>query len=126
MSQPKTNKISLSERQLKAIPYLISATSEGEACRQAKIAKHTYYEWLKQPAFKNELHHLRGLVVEDAVETLKARTSKAVDTLVKLLDDPNPTLQRNVANDILNHVAKFKELRELEDRIVVLEQLNRN
>jgi hypothetical protein len=125
MNQPKTTKIGLSERQLKALPFLISAGSEGEACRQAKIAKHTYYEWLKNPLFKNELRRLRDLVVEDAVEALKAGANKAVDTLVRLLDDPNPLLQRNVANDILGHVAKFKELHELEKRLEVLERSNK-
>ena len=126
MIHTKPTQNSLSERQMKALPLLLSAASEGDACRQAKIAKHTYYEWLKQPDFRAELRRLRNLVVEDAVEVLKVRTSKAVDTLVRLLDEPNPLLQRNVANDILGHVAKFKELHELEGRLEALELANKN
>jgi len=76
---------------------------------------------MKQPAFKNELRRLRNLVVEDAVEVLKACTSKAVDTLVGLLDVDNPALQRNVANDILGHIVKFKEMHEIESRLDALE-----
>jgi len=121
MTHTKTTKISLSEKQLKALPFLISASSESEGCRQAKIAKHTYYEWLKQPLFKDELRRLRNLVVEDAIEVLKTRLGKAVETLVRLLDDPNPILQRNVANDILNHVIKWKEFYEIERRLEVIE-----
>lgn len=84
----------LSERQLKALPFFLSSCSETEACRAARIFKQTYYEWLKDPFFKNELKRLRNSIVEDAVEQLKAHTSKAVETLVKLLDVDNFTLQR--------------------------------
>lgn len=111
----------LSERQLKALPFLITAPSEAEGCLRAKIARQTFYEWLKEPAFKTELNRLRNEVIEDAIQALKVNTTKAVDTLVKLLDEPNPLLQRNVANDILGHVIKFKELNELEARLDTLE-----
>ncbi len=115
--QTKSDKKGLSSRQLKALPYLIGADSEGEACEQANIARQTYYEWLKEPAFKAELGRLRDAVVEDAVETLKAHTTKAVDTLVQLLDVPNPSIRRNVANDILQNVIRLKELQEMRSEL---------
>lgn len=111
----------LSERQMKALPFFVASSSEAEACRQAKIAKQTYYEWLKDPSFKTELHRLRELVVNDAIQGLKSHVNKAVTTLVGLLDINTPSLQRNVANDILSHVIKFKELQEIEVRIEALE-----
>jgi hypothetical protein len=114
----------LTERQKRALPFFVASSSETEACRQAKIATQTYYEWLKDPIFRSELHRLRDIVIEDAVETLKAYTTKAVKTLVGLLDTTNPILQRNVANDILNHVSKFKELYEIEERLDALEAKN--
>ncbi len=117
-------KIGLSDRQLKALPFLVSSTSEAAACREAKIAKDTYYAWLRQPAFKGELGRLRNVVVENAIETLKTSATKAVDTLVGLLDDPNPALKRSVANDILGHISRFQELRELEKRLEALERVH--
>ena len=117
----KSNQTGLSERQLKALPFFVTSCSDIDACRQANISKQTYYEWLKNPHFKAELKHLRDLVIEDAVEQLKAYTSKAVSTLVKLLDVDNSALQRNVANDILNYVARYKEIQELEERIEAME-----
>ncbi len=122
MDKNRLNK--LTERQKRALPFFVASSSEAEACRQAKIATQTYYEWLKDPIFRSELHRLRDIVIEDAVETLKAYTTKAVKTLVGLLDTPNPALQRNIANDILNHVSKFKELYEIEERLDALESKN--
>lgn len=63
---------------------------------------------------------------EEAVNKLKYSTTKAADTLVSLLSHSNPTIQRGVAqrgvaNDLLNHVAKFIELHEIEERIQFLE-----
>jgi hypothetical protein len=114
----------LSERQRKALSYFIASSSEVDACRQAKIAKQTYYEWLKEPAFKAELSRLRRLAAEDAIEKLKSATMKSVDVLIGLLDADNPSIQRSVANDILNHVSKFTELKELEKRLEGLESIN--
>lgn len=61
-------------------------------------------------------------MIADAVEQLKAYTNKAVSTLVNLLDVDNNALQRNVANDILNYVARYKEIQELEERIEAMER----
>ncbi len=98
MKLTKSDKTGLTEKQRKALPFLIAAPSEGEGCKQAKIARQTYYEWLKGSAFKTELGRLRNAVVDDAVEKLKAHTSHAVDVLIQLLDADNPSIQRNAAN----------------------------
>jgi hypothetical protein len=120
MTKPDQN--GLSERQLKALPFFVSSCSDVEACRKANISKQTYYEWLKEAQFKTELKRLRNLVIEDALEQLKAHTSKAVNTLVGLLDVDNCALRRSVANDILTYVARYKEIQELENRIEAIER----
>ncbi len=126
MQRTKTDQARLTDRQIKALPHLIGPSSDIEACRQAKIAKDTYYTWLKKPIFRAELQRIRDLVVHDAVETLKASTTKAIETLVNLLDTPNPGLQRQVANDVLGHVARFQELKDLEKRLSLLEEQQGN
>ena len=118
----KTDENGLSERQKKALPHIIGAKTEIEGCRQAEISPQTYYEWLKEPAFKAELAKQRNMVIESAIDGLKACATKAVDTLVKLLDSESHAIQRGVANDILNHIARFKELKELEDRVRLIEE----
>ena len=117
----KPDNSGLSSKQKKALSFFLSGRSESECCRQAQISRETYYQWLKEQAFKAALSNMRNMIVEDAIETIKGQTTRAVDTLVKLLDVNNPILQRHVANDILSHVARFKELQEIENRLTALE-----
>lgn len=113
----------LSERQIKALPFFAGCSTFEEGCREAKVSKNTFYEWLKQPLFKAELTRLRDEIVADAITSLKSRVSKAVDVLGRLLDqNDNPSLLRGVANDIIGHVIKFKELQEIEQRLDSIER----
>ena len=112
----------LTDRQKQALPHLVGCGSCEEGCRAAGITRTTYYEWLKRPIFKKELDALREGVIRDAVDMLKGAATKAAQKLVGLLDtEDNPSLLRFVANDILGHVMKFKELEDIEARIQQLE-----
>ena len=112
----------LTDRQKQALPHLVGCGNYEESCRAAGITRTTFYEWLKNPIFKRELVALRNQIISDAVDTLKASTTKAAQKLVGLLDiEDNPSLLRFVANDILGHVMKFKELEDIEARIQQLE-----
>jgi hypothetical protein len=122
MKMTKNDQNGLTDRQVKALPFFIASSSETAACRDAKIAKQTYYDWLKDPLFRVELAKLREEAVQNAVENLKAHACKAVDTLAGLLDADNLPLRRNAANDILHHIGRFKELQEIERRLTVLER----
>lgn len=122
MKMTKNDQNGLTDRQIKALPFFIASSSESAACRDAKIAKQTYYDWLKDPLFRTELAKLREEAVQNAVENLKAHACKAVDTLVNLLDADNLPLRRSAANDILHHIGRFKELQEIEKRLTVLER----
>lgn len=111
----------LTKRQLQALPHLLACPTYEEAARQASVSVKQIYCWLKTSVFKAELERRRNEIIEEAVNRLKCNTTKAADTLVTLLSHSNPTIQRGVANDLLNHVAKFIELHEIEERIQVLE-----
>lgn len=116
----------LTPRQILALPFFSANPSIEASCEAAGISKNTYYEWLKNPVFKSELDRIRNEIVNDAVNQLKATTIKAATTLSSLLDrDDNPSVQRAAANDILNHVGRFKELQELQERIEKLERLSK-
>lgn len=126
MTEPDENQNQLTPRQIKALPCFAANASIEASCKEADISRETYYQWLKNPAFKSELDRLRNEIVNDAVNQLKATTVKAATTLSSLLDrDDNPSVQRAAANDILNHVGRFKELQELQERIEKLESLSR-
>lgn len=106
----------------KAIPYLLSCKSYAQAAKEIGVSTVQIFEWLKDPEFKAELDRQRNQVTEAAINILKMNTTKAAETLGSLLSSANELVQRGAANDILNHVARFRETQELERRIAVLEE----
>ena len=48
------NALTLTARQLKAIPFVVSSPTYTEAIEKARVSRKTFYEWLKQPEFKAE------------------------------------------------------------------------
>jgi len=118
----KSDENRLTGRQTKALPHFAASLSIEGACKAANISKETFYNWIKEPLFKAELERLRNEIVDDAVNQLKISTTKAAETLVSLLDrEDRPAIQRAAANDILSHVMKFMELKEIEVRLQTLE-----
>lgn len=113
---------SLTDKQKKALPFFISCKSYEEGCRKAGISKNTFYTWLQNPAFKEELARLQDEAVHGAVQVLKSSMTRAAVKLVSLLDQKNnPSLLRSVCNDVIGHVLKLCELEEIERRLEVLE-----
>ncbi len=115
-------KETLTEKQLRAIPFLLAAPSIEDGCKRAKVGKATVYAWLKEDAFREELRRQRERVVEGALETLKASITKATETLVRLLDSQNEAIRKGAANDIINFTLKAMELQDLEKRLSVVEK----
>jgi transposase len=104
-----------------AIVVLVSCSSYAEAAKELGVSVPTVYKWLGDPEFSAKLEATRNQIVSDSISKLKTHTTKAADTLALLLDDDNPQIRRGVSNDILNHVLKFIELKELEARLKALE-----
>jgi polyhydroxyalkanoate synthesis regulator phasin len=119
----KSDTAALSDKQKMALPIFASTPTVDEACKQLELSRNTFYEWLKKPEFKQELNRLRNELVEDAVSQLKLNASKAAKTLVDLTcREDHPGVQRAAANDILNHLLKYKEMHEMEERVTALEE----
>jgi len=55
----------LTDRQLKAIPHLVSSPTYTQGCKKAKVNKGTFYKWLKDPEFKVELDRQRDEVAAE-------------------------------------------------------------
>ena len=122
MSTTIEEKIKLSRRQLKAIPFLIGSPTYTQGCEKAKINKTTLYKWLKNPEFRTELDRQRSEIVEAAFGMIAQNIEKAVSTLVGLLDTGDDRVKRLTANDIIGHFLKQKELEDLEERIQQIER----
>ncbi len=122
MTKTDTSQGGLSDRQRKAIPFLVNSPTVDEGCKSAQISRETYYQWLSDPLFKDELKRARDQVIEEALNIMKANMTRAVNALVGLLSTKRPFLKRAVANDILGRVLKAKEIEDLERRIEALER----
>jgi activator of 2-hydroxyglutaryl-CoA dehydratase len=123
MSDSTANPAGLTDRQKRALPYLAVAPSIQDACRQAKIRPDTYYRWLKEPIFVNALKKQQNELVTDAMNCFRVNIGRAVATLVSLLDSENDFLKRSVANDIITHFLKYRELSEIEERLETVEKI---
>lgn len=121
-SQQNTGKNRLTDRQLKAIPIIVACPTYSEACKKAQLNRTTFYEWLKDPDFKAELDRQRNQIASEAFGVLSQSLTKAVETLVSLLDNADDRLKRLTAKDIIDFIIRHKENEELEQRIMAIEQ----
>jgi hypothetical protein len=113
---------SLTRRQLHALPFLISNPNIELAAKQSGISAKQIFDWLNQKAFRDELENRKNEVVNQAVDRLKATTSKACDTLIGLLDSAqSDSVKHRVAVDMLNMTLKYMEFKDVEQRIRKLE-----
>lgn len=121
-SRQNTKKTKLTNRQLKAIPIIVTSPTYSEACKKAKVNRTTFYEWLKIPEFKAELDRQRDEIAAEAFGVLSQSLTKAVEALVGLLDTKDQRLKRLVCKDIIEHFLNYKHNKELEGRLEAIEQ----
>ena len=98
----------LTRRQLHALPFLISNPNVEIAAKQSSISTKQMFDWLNQPAFRQELESRKNEAVNQAVDRLKATASKACETLIGLLDHAeSESVRHRVAIDLLNMTLKY-------------------
>ena len=112
------DKEKLTRRQLHALPFLISSPSIESAAKQSGVSAKQIFDWLNQSVFRQELENRKN----EAVDRLKATSSKACETLIGLLDHAeSESVRHRVAIDMLNMTLKFMEFRDVEQRLRKLE-----
>ena len=116
------HKKNLSHRQMQVLPILLQYSTIEEAARQANISAKQIHEWMKDEIFRRELSSRRQQLFESSLETIKSATSRAVVTLISLLDDENPRIRLSSADKILSHAYQSHELLHLEEKIKSLEE----
>ena len=116
-NQQNVKKTRLTARQLKAIPIIVTSPTYSEACKKAKLNRTTFYKWLKNPEFKAELGRQRDEVAAEAFGVLSQGLTKAVETLVGLLDNKDDRLKRLAAKDIIGFIIRHKEIEDLDKRL---------
>lgn len=105
------------------LPFLISNPTVELAAKQSGVSAKQIFDWLSQAPFRQELENRKNEVINQAVDRLKLTASKAVDTLIDLLDNAkSDSIKHRVAVDMLNMTLKFMEFRDVEQRLRKLEE----
>ena len=121
-TKQNTQKTKLTDRQLKAIPIIVTRPTYTEACKKAKVNRTTFYEWLRIPEFKAELDRQRDEIAAEAFGVLSQGLTKAVENLVGLLDHKDDRLKRLACKDVIEYIIRHKEIEDLDKRLTVIEQ----
>lgn len=69
-----------------------------------------------------ELNRQRDDVATEAFGILSQSLTKAIETLVDLLNHKDDRLKRLTAKDIIEYILKHKEVEDLEKRLTAIEQ----
>jgi len=113
----------LTRKQLKAIPVIISSKTITEGVRQAGISKTIFYEWIKNDTFKNEFISRQNDIIETALKELKGLASEAIEKLGTLLrESVNENIKLKAIALIIEHTIKMKEIENIEERLRELER----
>jgi hypothetical protein len=95
----------------------------ADISRELKIGTRTIFTWLSTPEYKLYVRNLRSALLEEAVGRLSGGATRCVDTLLSLLDDPDPAIRLRSAVSGLQLLGGLRGVVEMTDRV---EQLERN
>lgn len=122
MGQIETNgTASLTDKQLQALPYIVTSPSVSEAAKLAEVARSTLYRWMENDEFRRELERLRSEALELAHAELKGLMLKATQVVGESMDDANPLVRLRAAQIALSIGLKAVEVKEIQRRIQLLD-----
>ena len=107
MSQDVTNsEKELSERQVLAIPHLVSAKSVSETAELIGVNRRTVYRWMDDPAFREEYDRQRDAVAGFARSGMRTLMLKALSVQAERFDSDDPRERTRAAKEIMDYDAK--------------------
>ena len=113
----------LNTRQLRLVAALVSDTNIQAACQTADVSRAAAYQWMKQPAFQDELKRRRNAVLGEALANVKINATRAAAALVGLLDEDDPSLRRLVCRDILDRAIRIHDMEDIQTRLTAMEKV---
>lgn len=113
----------ITEKQRRAIPYIIAEKDVENGCKSAGITTTCFYTWMKEECFVTALQNARNEFVSGAMDTLKKHVGQAVDELAKLLESKNEEIRRKTANNIIELSLRWREAGEIESRLEQIERI---
>lgn len=117
----RSNSVTLTPRQKHAIPLVLKARSIAEGCKSAGINKQTWYNWMRDEGFKEEVYSRREAVISEAFDSLRASITAAVEGLTGLVDCEEKSVRLKACNHVIEYFMKMREMEEIERRLSALE-----
>ncbi len=117
----------LTAAKLRAISFLLEGKDVKDAAKCAKVGRTTLYKWMKDSLFQRRLQEGRETLFYEGLDRIKGAMARSADVLIKLLSSSDEGQRRLAAKTILDYGLKGFELKNLEERLVRLEeQLDRS
>jgi hypothetical protein len=120
MDKKAQNKTDLTPKQAKTIPVILQAKNITEGLELAGISRTTYYEWLKQGSFRDELFNRQQTLVEDALSDLQGLAAEAVQELRSLLRTAKTeSTRKKRIQVVLENILKLQTKKSHNDQVVI-------
>lgn len=116
----------ISTKQHNAIVALLEKPTVEQAAESAGISSKTIYRWMEEPGFRSALSSAEEGVLDESTRRLMQLSSQAIDALENVMHNPSQegaSNKRLAALAMLDQLCKFRELRNLEERLSTLEEL---
>lgn len=115
-------------KQLNFMFALLSEPTTTQAYIKTGISEKTAYKWLKDPIFQMHFKKLRLDFIKNTTAKLQANTTRAVDTLVNIMENDNLSALARVqsARTILEFAYKGVEIEDIQERLDRLEELEKD
>jgi hypothetical protein len=92
-----------------------------EAAAELRIGERTAYTWLADRRFEAHVSDVRSRMLDAALGRLADSATRAVDTLVDLLENGRDSVRVRAALGILDTMTRMREHVEFERRLLALE-----
>lgn len=102
---------------------LAAGVSVSEAAGQTGTSERTVYRRLADADFRRAVSEARGRLFDSALGKLAGIATKAAGTLERLMESDKPSVALGAAKAALELGPRLRELTELEDRLIRLEDI---
>jgi uncharacterized protein YjcR len=79
----------ISDKQLEAIPYILSSSNQKEAADKLGVDVRTIQRWKEQPEFQNKLEEAESLLYQENANKVMLLQSDAVKSLEDVMKNPD-------------------------------------
>ena len=110
-------------KQNQAIKALLEYRTVGAAAEAAGVAERTIYRWFDVPVFRAALARAEGDAIDQATRNLLKLSQAALSVFEDVMDDEavSPGVRLRAADLVMVHLTRLRELRDVEQRLVALE-----